>query len=255
MTYTLSDRVVLITGAGSGIGRAAALTAAAAGATVAVADISEASANETVKLVEEAGGTAFALIGDIGDPEQAQKMVDEAAAGGPLKGLANNAGIMDQFSGAAETSVELWERVMRINAGGTFYMTRAAIPHMLAAGGGSIVNTASEAGIRGAAAGAAYTASKHAVVGLTRNTAYRYGREGIRCNAVCPGGVETNIMTSVDPTRIDQNALGVIGAVHGSALGSSSSQQQADLIVFLLADEASNVSGAIIPNDGGWSAG
>nr|NLD39829.1 SDR family oxidoreductase [Actinomycetales bacterium] len=254
MPYTLSERVVIITGAGSGIGRAAALTAAASGATVAVADISD-SAHETVKLIEEAGGSAFALIGDIGNPERAQAMVDEAAAKGPLKGLANNAGIMDQFSGAAETPVDLWERVMRINAGGTFYMTRAAIPHMLAAGGGSIVNTASEAGIRGAAAGAAYTASKHAVVGLTRNTAYRYGREGIRCNAVCPGGVETNIMSSIDPTKIDQAAMAAIGPVHQSALGMASPQQQADLIVFLLADEASNVSGAIIPNDGGWFAG
>ena len=254
MTYSLADRVVLITGAGSGIGRAAALTAAKAGATVGVADISD-SAPETVNLIEEAGGSAFALIGDISDPEQAQKMVDEAASKGPLKGLANNAGIMDQFSGAAETDVALWERIMRVNAGGTFLMTRAAIPHMKEAGGGSIVNTASEAGIRGAAAGAAYTASKHAVVGLTRNTAYRYGAEGIRCNAVCPGGVETNIMASVDPTKIDQEAMGVLGRVHASALGMASPQQQADLIVFLLADEASNVSGAIIPNDGGWFAG
>ncbi|MDO5495857.1 MAG: SDR family oxidoreductase [bacterium] len=254
MTYTLGDRVVIITGAGSGIGRAAALTAAAAGANVGVADISD-SAHETVKLIEEAGGQAFALVGDIGDPEQAQNMVDEAAAKGPLKGLANNAGIMDYFSGAAETAVDLWDRVMRINAGGTFYMTRAAIPHMLEAGGGSIVNTASEAGIRGAAAGAAYTASKHAVVGLTRNTAYTYGRRGIRCNAVCPGGVETNIMSSIDPTKIDQEGMAAISPVHQTALGMATPQQQADLIVFLLADEASNVSGAIIPNDGGWFAG
>lgn len=254
MTYTLTDRVVIITGAGSGIGRAAALIAAASGATVAVADISE-SAFETVKLIEEAGGKAFALIGDISDPDQAQKLVDDAASRGPLKGLANNAGVMDQFSPAADTDPALWERVMRINAGGTFYMTRAAIPRMLEAGGGAIVNTASAAGIRGAAAGVAYTASKHAVVGITRNTAYAYARKGIRCNAVAPGGVTTNIMSSVDPAKIDQAALADLAPIQQSALESSTPEQQAELIVFLLSDEASNVSGAIIPNDGGWSAG
>ena len=108
---------------------------------------------------------------------------------------------------------------------------------------------------KGAAAGAIYTMSKHALNGLTRNTAYMYARQGVRCNAMCPGGVDTNIAQSMPQDKLNLAGLGALGPVHGSALGSATSEQQASLITYLLSDEASNVSGAIIPNDGGWSAG
>ena len=120
---------------------------------------------------------------------------------------------------------------------------------------GSIVNVSSEAGIRGAAAGAAYTASKHGLIGLTRNTAYMYGKAGVRCNAIMPGGVETNIMASIDQSKLDMEGLGVLGAVHAGALRNAKPDELAALVVFLLAVEASNVNGALIANDGGWSAG
>ena len=120
---------------------------------------------------------------------------------------------------------------------------------------GSIVDVSSEAGIRGAAAGAAYTASKHGLIGLTRNTAYMYGKAGVRCNAIMPGGVETNIMASIDQSKLDMEGLGVLGAVHAGALRNAKPDELAPLVVFLLAVEASNVNGALIANDGGWSAG
>lgn len=176
MTLTANDRSVIITGAGSGIGRASALQVAALGAHAVVSDLNAETAGETVRLIEEAGG-------------------------------------------------------------------------------GSIVNIASEAGIRGAAAGAAYTASKHGVVGLTRNTAYVYARQGVRTNAVLPGGVATNIMDSIDPSKIDQAGMGAITPVHQTAIRNAEPTELAALVAFLIADESSNVNGAIIPSDGGWSAG
>lgn len=254
-SLTLSDRTVIVTGGGSGIGRATAELLAAGGAHVVVADLADGPANETVEAITAAGGRASAVIGDIADTDVVDRVVAEAAAHAPVLGLVNNAGIMDLFSGAGETDDATWERCLRVNATAPFLLTRAVLPGMRDAGRGSIVNVASEAGLRGAAAGAAYTASKHAVVGLTKNTAFRYAKEGVRCNAVMPGGVETNIMASIDPTKIDQEGLGALGAVHGSAVRTAQAIEVANLIAFLVADEASNVSGAIIPCDAGWSAG
>ena len=255
MSLTLSDRVVIITGAGSGIGRATALQVAEAGAHVVVADLNEAAANESVELITQAGGSASAAVGDISDPAVVDSIVADAAGRGRIGGLVNNAGIMDLFAGAGETDDQTWERCLRVNLTAPFLLTRAVLPHMVEAGSGSIVNTASEAGIRGAAAGAAYTASKHGVVGLTRNTAYTYAKQGVRTNAVLPGGVETNIMASIDPSKINQEGMAAISPVHQTAVRNAKPDEIAVLIVFLLADEAINVNGAIIPNDGGWMAG
>ena len=252
--FDLTGKTVVVTGAGSGIGRATALMTAAQGATVVVADIAD-TAHETVTQITDAGGSARAVVGDISDQDVAAALIADADADGTLWGLVNNAGVMDLFSGVAKVDDATWERCLRINITAPMYLMRAAVPRMAAHGGGSIVNVSSEAGIRGAAAGAAYTASKHGLIGLTRNTAYVYGKQGVRCNAIMPGGVETNIMASVDQSKLDMEGLGSLGPVHAGALRNAKPDELAALMVFLLSGEASNVNGALIANDGGWSAG
>ncbi|WP_151770662.1 SDR family NAD(P)-dependent oxidoreductase [Streptomyces abyssomicinicus] len=248
----LAGKSVIVTGAGSGIGRAAALRFAAAEAKVLVADLNAETARETVELVEAAGGTAVAVAGDLGDQSVVDQVVDTAVEQfGTVDVLVNNAGIMDRMSAAADVSDAEWDRVIRVNLTAPFMLTRAVLPHMLAAGGGAIVNTASEAGLRGSAAGAAYTASKHGVIGLTKNLAVMYRGKGIRANAVAPGGVATNIKVEAEqgahgPATIApyfQN----IGAV-------TTAEDQAAAIVFLASDAAAGINGAILPVDSGWSA-
>jgi len=250
----LTGKVVVVTGAGSGIGRATAQMVAGQGATVIVADIAEAPANETVQLITDAGGSARAFVGDIGDEETCNALIAEAAKDGRLDGLVNNAGIMDYFAGVGDADTGLYRKVFRVNVDGPFFLSRAAMPYLLESKG-SIVNISSAAGIRGAAAGVIYTMSKHAVVGLTRNTAYMYAKQGVRCNAICPGGVATNIGQSMPQDKLNMAGLGAITPIHQSAIRTAEPAELASLVTYLLSDEASNVSGAIIPNDGGWSAG
>ncbi|MBB5779122.1 SDR family NAD(P)-dependent oxidoreductase [Nonomuraea jabiensis] len=246
---TFDDRVALITGAGSGIGRAMAVAFAKAGARVVACDIDKESAGQTA---EEIGEAAVAVSADISD-EASVAALTEAAIGayGRIDVLCNNAGIMDTMALPADIPVELWERVLRVNLTGTFLVTHAVLPHMLRQGSGSIVNTASEAGIRGGAAGAAYTASKHGVVGLTRSVAWAHAKDGIRCNAILPGPTMTNIATnaSFDPTGAAR--LGPVLAL-GERLAQP--EQMADAALFLASDAASFINGAIVPVDGGWSA-
>ena len=237
-------KTVIVTGAGSGIGRATASRIAREGGTVVAVDISA----ERLEEFAAEHPTATIVTGDITSAADVEKIV--AATGGTVHGLANIAGIMDDMTPLHEVSDAVWERVFAVNVDGMFRLTRAVIPLMLAAGTGSVVNVASEAGIRGSAAGLAYTASKHAVVGMTKSSAFMYTEKGIRFNAVAPGPVATNIQATF-ASELGQARIGLAMQVLPPV---AEAKQLAASITFLLSDDGTNVSGAILPSDGGWSA-
>lgn len=237
-------KTVIVTGAGSGIGRAVAARVAAEGGTVVAVDISQ---ERLDAAVAEMPG-AVAVAGDITSEDAIAKIV--AAADARIDGLANVAGIMDDMTPLHEVSDAVWSRVMAVNVEGTFRLTRAVLPLMLEAGGGSIVNVASEAGLRGSAAGLAYTTSKHAVVGLTKSTSFMYAGKNIRVNAVAPGPVATGIEASF-ASELGQERVGLAMTILPPI---AEAAQLAASITWLLSDDATNVSGVILPSDGGWSA-
>ena len=240
-----TGQTVIVTGAGSGIGRATASRVAREGGRVIAVDVSQERLDEFV--AEHAGADIVSLTADITDDAGVAAIVE--AAGDTIDGLANIAGIMDDMTPVGDLSDAVWERVMRVNVTGTMKLTRAVIPTMLAQGGGSIVNTASEAALRGSAAGAAYTASKHAVVGLTKSSAFMYGPSGIRVNAVAPGPTITNIEAKFgSPLGAERVQFGMQilpDAAEAEALAAS--------ITFLLSDDGVNVNGIVLASDNGWS--
>ncbi|WP_369249745.1 SDR family NAD(P)-dependent oxidoreductase [Streptomyces sp. R41] len=248
----LEGRGVVVTGAGSGIGRAAALEFAEEGAKVLVADLNKDAAEQVVKTIEYAGGVARAVVGDLSDPRVVDEVVTTAVdTFGGLDVLVNNAGVMDHMSALGDTGDDERERVLRVNLTAPFLLTRAALPHMLAAGRGSIVFTASEASLRGSAAGAAYTASKHGIVGLTKSLAVMYRSQGIRTNAIAPGPTATNIQVDSRPKA---HGPGLIGPYIGLSGKVAEAEEPAAAIVFLASDAASNINGAVLPVDFGWAA-
>jgi NAD(P)-dependent dehydrogenase (short-subunit alcohol dehydrogenase family) len=237
-------RTVIVTGAASGIGRATASRIVREGGRVIGVDITA----DRLKEAETDMGESFvAVTADITSPEDVDRIV--AAAGDRIDGLANVAGVVDDFSPIHETSDAVWEKVFAVNVDGLFRLTRAVVPAMLAAGRGAIVNIASEAGLRGNAAGVAYTASKHAVIGITKNIAFMYGQQGIRTNAVAPGGVATG-MAPVNQSEFGRGRTGpFLQLIPGVALA----EHLAASITFLLSDDGVNLNGVVLPSDGGWS--
>lgn len=170
---------------------------------------------------------------------------------GRLDILVNNAGIMDRALPVADCSDDVWNRVMAVNVNGPFYACRKAVPIMVQQGGGTIINTASVGGIRGGVAGVAYTAAKHAVIGITRNVAASYADKGIRCNAICPGAVATAIGIGGEP-----HPEGIAKLMKVAALSprTAEAHEIATVALFLAGDDASFVNGAVLVADGGWSA-
>lgn len=241
-----TGQTVIVTGAGSGIGRATASRVAREGGRVIAVDVSQERLDEFVAA--HAGADVVALTADITDDEGVARIIE--AAGERIDGLANIAGIMDDMTPVGEVSDAVWERVFRVNVTGTMKLMRAVIPTMLAQGSGSIVNTSSEASLRGSSAGAAYTASKHAVVGLTKSSAFMYGPSGIRVNAVAPGAVITNIEASFT-SQLGADRVRAAMAIMAPPV---TADRLAASITFLLSDDGVNVNGQNLASDGGWSA-
>lgn len=248
-----TEKVALITGAGSGIGMATALRLAQEGARVVGCDVNEAGLATALESIEAAGKTAMMLAGDVTKQGDVDRIVDETLrAHGRVDILGNVAGIMDWFLPAHEVDDETWNRVMAVNVTGPMMLCRKVLPSMMAGSGGAIINIASVGGLGGGAAGAAYTTSKHAIIGLTRSISWTYGTEGIRCNAICPGGVDTNIGTTARPRS--QWGMGKLTPWHKLGRASVAADEIAALLSWLASDEAKNVNGAIITSDGGWTS-
>jgi len=251
----LQGKVTVITGAGSGMGLAMASLFAAEGASVVAGDWNGERLDAAVARIKESGGTITGAQGNIADQATAEHLVDLAISTyGHLDVLCNNAGVMDYMQGVAELSDDIWRRVLSINLDGPMFTSRRALQHMLTRGSGSIVNVASTAGIHGGAAGAAYTASKHALVGLTRNTAWMYATRGIRCNAICPGATKTNIAETMPPERLDAAGSQRAGQFAALAPAYLEPTDIASLALFLASDESQHINGTIIPADAGWAA-
>lgn len=273
-----AGKTIIVTGAGSGIGKSTALRLMREGARVIATDIA---ADRLDDLANEAGignggvgrsavgapgatdavadvaGTGKATItgpvlvtvpGDISKQSDVDAVI--SAADGQIDGVANVAGIMDDMTAVHEVSDETWDRVFAVNVDGPMRLMRAALPLMLKAGKGSIVNVASEASLRGSAAGVAYTTSKHALVGLTKSASFMYQKTGIRVNAVAPGPVKTGIQASFGGDFSKERVMSAMAILPTMA----TSEQLAASITFMLSDDAVNITGAILPSDGGWSA-
>jgi len=253
--HPVADRfdgtVALVTGAAGGIGRATALRLAAEGARVLCVDVVEQATSETVAEIEAAGGTARAQPTDVRDPAACEAAVAAAVATwGTLDVLCNVAGVLHATHSDDETD-EGWRRILAVNLDGTFWLCRSALPHLLERRG-AIVNVASTAGIMGQAYMAAYCASKHGVVGLTKALAIEYARKGLRVNAVCPGGVDTSMTQGIEfPEDVNVHLIMRAALVDESQPPAS----VAAAIAWLASDEARFVNGAVVPIDAGVTAG
>lgn len=253
MAERLNDKVVMVTGAASGIGRASAKIFAREGAKVVVCDVNRAGGEETVAQIEAAGGAGSFFPVDVTDKVQVDGAVAFAAATyGRLDGAFNNAAVPEPLTALIDATEEMFDRVMQVNVRGVWLCMRAQVRQMRSQGGpGSIVNTASAAGVRGVNKMAIYAASKHAVVGLTKSAALELGRHNLRVNAVCPGAIETPMLHSIiDVSNTVRESF--LGAQPNRRFGEPSEIGEA--VAFLLSDAASFVNGAAISVDGGMAA-
>lgn len=248
----LENKVAVITGAGSGMGKSMIELFAKEGAKIIAADINEAGVNEVISSLNGPGEITFCKT-DVSDRAQVENMIDQAMNKyGKLDILINNAGILDKMMPVSELEDELWNKVLAVNVNGVMYACRKAVPIMEKQGGGVIINTASVGGLNGCRAGAAYTASKFAVVGLTKNIGFMYAKNGIRCNAICPGSIETNIAAGL--ASASQFGMGLATAGVPLSPRNGKANEIATTALFLASDDSSFINGTTITVDGGWTA-
>ncbi|BAP85892.1 3-ketoacyl-ACP reductase [Paucilactobacillus hokkaidonensis JCM 18461] len=248
----LTDKVAIVTGGASGMGLATAELFALEGAKVVVADLNLDGAKKVADTITTNGGTALAIKVDVSSQTDIDNLFKTTLTSfDHLDILINNAGIMDNMAGVADVSDKIWQRVFSINVDSVMMASRAALNLFLPQKSGTIVNIASVGGLRGGVAGAAYTAAKHAVVGLTQNTAYMYNQNGIRCNAIAPGGIATNIAKSMT----DLNQTGMQRTQAGAAImpPTGKAEDIANAALYLSSDQSSYVNGVTLTVDGGWS--
>ncbi|RKQ37595.1 SDR family oxidoreductase [Oceanobacillus halophilus] len=249
----LEGKVAVVTGAASGMGKAIVELYAKEGAKVLLADINIEGAEAVTKDIISHGGKAKALKVNLAELSDIENMIDTAVSEyGTLDILVNNAGIMDNMEPAGDIVDEKWDLIFDINTKAVMRGIRKALPIFLEKEKGVIINTASTGGLNGAHAGATYAASKHAVVGLTKNTGFMYANKGIRCNAIAPGGVKTNIGSTMlninefgaSRTKLAQDVMPRMGEP----------EEIAKVALFLATEEASFVNGTVVTVDGGWTA-
>lgn len=247
----LNDKVAIVTGAASGIGRAIALAYAEAGARVVVSDTDTAGGEETVALVRKAGGNAFFARADVSVAEDCSKLVERTVdTYGRLDIACNNAGIGGELAPTADYPLEAWNRVIAVNLSGVFHCMRAQIPAMLKCGGGAIVNIASILGAVGFANAPAYTAAKHGVLGLTKAAAQEYGVQGVRINAVGPAFIHTPMIE-----RLESDPATLAGLIAMHPIGRLGRPEEvAALVTWLSSPAASFATGTYYPIDGGYLA-
>ncbi|MGG6310305.1 SDR family oxidoreductase [Paenibacillus macerans] len=249
----LNGKVAVVTGAASGMGKAIAELFAAEGAKVIVSDLNLEQARQVAAGIEAKGGEAVALGTNVAAEEDVQRLIDDTVNRfGTVDILVNNAGIMDNFVPAGDLTDALWEKVFAVNTTGPMRTIRKVLPIFTEKKAGVIVNIASAGGLFGSRAGAAYTASKHAVVGLTKNVGFQYATLGIRCNAIAPGAVETNIgttLTAVNPFGMERAQVGM-----GINPGLGKPEDIAKVALFLASDDSSFVNGTTVTADAGWTA-
>lgn len=243
-----TDKVVFVTGAASGIGRAAAIAFAAEGARVAILDRSADALEKVKSSVESAGAEVLTVVCDVSSRDQVEDAVEQVVHRfGRLDIAFNNAGVENKAAPVHEIDLAEWDRIININLRGTFVCMKHQLAQMVKQGGGVIVNTSSGAGIRGVAGGAAYAASKHAIIGLTRSAALDYAKQNIRVNAVLPGNIETPMMdrfTGGDIQKaIDLEPVGRLGKP----------EEIAEAVLWMASDLGGFVTGAATVIDGGWS--
>lgn len=247
----LAGKVALITGAGSGMGREMAREFAAEGAHVVATDIVAERASETASEIEAKGGSACGFAVDVADSASVEAVAAAALKEfGRVDVLCSNAGVLDDYAPVLETDEATWDRILAINLKGMYLTARALLPQMIEIGGGTIVNTASISGLVAGGGGAAYTASKHGVIGFTRQLAFDYGPQNIRANAICPGAVETGMTKEL----FAAGEAEVMESVNSVPAGRYAQPEEvAKLALFLAGEDSAFIHGAAYVIDGGWT--